>query len=175
MSAPERDEAFDALMSAADPAMVVVTTAAEGERAGCLVGFHGQASIDPQRYAVWLSKANHTYRVALRASHHAVHFLGADDVAMAELFGTRSGEDVDKFADVAFEDGPHGVPLLTALPRRIVLERIALLDDGGDHVCLTGRPLLAEGGDDFEPLRVAQVAHLDPGRPAEARAIDPHD
>ncbi|GAB3866451.1 flavin reductase family protein [Nocardioides maradonensis] len=167
-------ESFDDLVAAADPAMVVVTTAADGEPAGCLVGFHGQASMDPQRYAVWLSKANHTYRVALRSTHHAVHFLGVDDLALAELFGTRSGEDQDKLADVAFETGPHGVPLVTALPRRIVLERIALLDDGGDHVCLTGRPVQAEGDGDFEPLRASRVADLEPGRPPQARVIDPH-
>ncbi|HWU22064.1 MAG TPA: flavin reductase, partial [Nocardioides sp.] len=130
------ETSFAAVVAAADPAMVVVTTAADGELAGCLVGFHGQSSMEPQHYTVWLSKANHTYRVALRSTHHAVHFLAAGDLELAEAFGTRSGEDVDKFADLPFETGPHGVPLVEALPRRIVLERIALLDDGGDHVCL---------------------------------------
>src|SRR5699024_11830417 len=51
---------LDALLGSADPPLIVVTTAAEGERAGCLVGFHSQASIGPQRYCFWLSKANHT-------------------------------------------------------------------------------------------------------------------
>lgn len=166
-------ESFEELVAAADPAMVVVTTAADGEQAGCLVGFHGQASMDPQRYAVWLSKANHTYRVALRSTHHAVHFLDVDDLPLAELFGTRSGEDQDKLADVPFETGPHGVPLVTALPRRMVLQRIALLDDGGDHVCITGRLVRAEGDDGFRPLRASRVADLDPGRPPQARVIDP--
>ena len=46
-------------------------------RAGCLVGFHSQSSIDPRQYAVWLSKANHTYPVALRSELFAVHFLTA--------------------------------------------------------------------------------------------------
>ena len=31
--------------------MVVVTTAQGDERAGCLVGFHAQSSIEPPRYA----------------------------------------------------------------------------------------------------------------------------
>lgn len=167
-------DAFDAVVAAADPAMVVVTTAADGERAGCLVGFHGQASMDPPRYAVWLSKANHTYRVALRSTHHAVHFLADGDLGLAEAFGTRSGEDVDKFADVPFETGPHGVPLIEALPRRFVLERIALLDDGGDHVCLTGRVVRADGDGDFRPFRTSHASDLDPGHAPQERAIDPH-
>jgi flavin reductase (DIM6/NTAB) family NADH-FMN oxidoreductase RutF len=168
-------EAFDSLVASADPPMVVVTTAAEGERAGCLVGFHSQASIGPRRYGIWLSKANHTYRVALRAGHLAVHFLSADDLQLAERFGTTSGEDTDKFAGLELAGTPYDVPLLAACPRRALLERIAVLDDGGDHVCVTTRVLTATSPGSFTPLRVSQVAHLTPGRPAEARVIDPHD
>ena len=62
-----------------DPALVVITAADGAERAGCLVGFHSQCSIGPDRYAVWLSKANHTYRVGMLAEVFAVHFLGAED------------------------------------------------------------------------------------------------
>src|SRR3954454_13509950 len=88
---------FNALMSGADPSMIIVTTAAGGERGGCLVGFHTQSSIEPGRYSIWLSKANHTYRLALRATHFAVHYLTPHDLELAELFGTLSGDDVDKF------------------------------------------------------------------------------
>ena len=49
------DEAFETLMGSADPPLIVLTTAAEGERAGCLVGFHAQSSITPPHYSVWLS------------------------------------------------------------------------------------------------------------------------
>ncbi len=93
-------------MASLDPPMVVVTTAVAGERAGCLVGFHSQSSIDPPRYDVWLSKANHTYRVALRSTHLAVHLLTADDLAVAEHFGTLTGDEVDKFADVTLRGRP---------------------------------------------------------------------
>lgn len=167
------DDAFGSLMASADPAMVVVTTAAAGERAGCLVGFHSQSSIDPEHYSVWLSKANHTYRVGLRASRFAVHFLTSADVGIAEQFGTRSGEDVDKFADVEVEAAPDGIPLLAACPHRMLLERITLLDAGGDHVCLTARVIAAHTAGDFEPLRTSAVVHLDPGHGSDERAIDP--
>ena len=67
--------AFDAVVKRLDDPLIVVTTASDDERAGCLVGFHTQCSIEPLRYAIWLSKANVTYRVGLFASHLAVHFL----------------------------------------------------------------------------------------------------
>ena len=57
----------DDVVEHVDQALIVVTTAANDQRSGCLVGFHTQCSIEPFRYAVWLSKANLTYRVALFA------------------------------------------------------------------------------------------------------------
>src|SRR5690242_5732298 len=107
--------AFSALTTGTDPAMAIVTTAAGGERGGCLIGFHAQSSMDPARYCIWLSKANHTYRLALRSTHFGVHFLRPADFELAELFGTRTGDEVDKFADVASEVHESGVPLLTQL------------------------------------------------------------
>jgi flavin reductase (DIM6/NTAB) family NADH-FMN oxidoreductase RutF len=129
------DEAFDHFVGALDTSVILVTTrSAIGEQGGCLVGFATQCSINPRRYAVWLSKANHTYRVALRAKHFAVHFLTSADLPIAERFGTLSGEDTDKFAGLDVDVAEHGVPLLGACPNRISLERIAMLDDGSDHV-----------------------------------------
>ena len=167
------DDAFSALMASVDPPLIVLTTAAEGERAGCLVGFHAQSSITPQHYCVWLSKANHTYRVGLRAAHFVVHFLTAQDLALAERFGTLTGEDTDKFAGVDFTLDDHGVPLLEACPSRISLERIAMLDDGGDHVCLTTRVSSAHTEAGFVPLRLSGADHLDPGHESQERAIEP--
>ena len=167
------DDAFETLMASADPPLIVVTTAAEDERAGCLVGFHIQSSIDPQHYCVWLSKANHTYRVGLRARHFAVHFLTSEDLDLAERFGTVSGEDTDKFAGLDIELDEHGVPLLKACPNRLSLERIALLDEGSDHVCLTNRVTSSHTGGRFEPLRVSAAIHLDPGHDSDERAIEP--
>lgn len=166
-------EAFESLMASLDNALVVVTTVAENERAGCLVGFHSQSSISPEHYCLWLSKANHTYRVGLRAAHFAVHFLTKDDLALAEHFGTLSGENTDKFAGVDVDVDQTGVPLLRNCPHRLLLERIALLDDTSDHVCLTTRVLSAHTGGAFEPLRLSDADHFDPGHASEERAIQP--
>src|SRR5699024_8204126 len=112
---------LDALLESADAPLIVVTTAAAGERAGCLVGLHSQASISPQRYCFWLSKANHTYRVALRSEHFAVHFLTSIDEGLARLFGSRSGSETDKFAGLAITVTEAGVPLIADLPNRIIV------------------------------------------------------
>ena len=85
------ENAFGTLMLALDNPLIVVTTAEAGERAGCLVGFHAQSSIEPQRYCVWLSKANHTYRVALHSSHLAIHFLSMTDCRWPNCSARRPG------------------------------------------------------------------------------------
>jgi flavin reductase (DIM6/NTAB) family NADH-FMN oxidoreductase RutF len=164
---------FDTIAASLDPAMIVVTSAHDGERAGCLVGFHAQSSIEPHRYCVWLSKANHTGRIVQRATTLAVHYLDASQRELAELFGTLSGDDVDKFSRCAWEEGPEGVPLLTDVPRRIVARRIAVLDEGGDHLCVVTEPLSAEADGAFTPLRLSAVDDLTPGHEAEERPAPP--
>ena len=164
---------FNALMAALDSPLIVVTTTDERERAGCLVEFHGQSSMEPQRYCVWLSKANFTYRVALQSSHLVIHFLTADDLPLAELFGTQTGDTVDKFADLQVDSGPGGAPVLRRCPNWLAVRRIALLDEGGDHVCLTTEPVAVHTSRPFRPLRISQASHLKAGHSAEERPEPP--
>src|SRR3954468_10330921 len=116
----QNPDGFDTLIAGLDPAMAIVTTVSDRERAGCLIGFHAQCSIDPPRYVVWLSKANHTFRVGLHAQRFAVHFLSEGDLETARLFGTTSGDEVDKFSRCDWTGGPDGVPVLADCPNHFV-------------------------------------------------------
>lgn len=160
---------FDALMTWSDPPLVVVTTTDGRERAGCLVGFHAQSGIDPGSITVWLSKANHTFRVASFAEVFAIHFLTVDDVELAAAFGTTSGDEQDKFAGCAWHPGTGGVPLLDACPRVVVGRKVALLETAADHVCVVLDPIESSFQPGSEPLRLSHVEHLRPGHDAEER------
>jgi flavin reductase (DIM6/NTAB) family NADH-FMN oxidoreductase RutF len=164
---------FDQLMASLDPAMVIVTTAAEDERSGCLVGFHAQSSIDPHGYAVLISKANHTFGVAVRATHFAVHFLTEDDVDLARRFGTRTGDRTDKFERIEWRRGPQGVPVLTACDHGLIGRKVSALDDGGDHLLVTLDPVEVWSREPFTPLRLSAVDDLDPGHDAEEHPDHP--
>jgi flavin reductase (DIM6/NTAB) family NADH-FMN oxidoreductase RutF len=166
---------FDDLMGHVEHAMVIVTTAAGDDRGGCLVGFHSQCSIDPPRYAVWLSKANRTFRIGVLADVFGLHFLGAGDLEFAELFGGVTGDDDDKFARCRWHPGLDGVPLLDACAARVTARRVALHDDNGDHACLVLAPCETEVPGQFVPLESSRLRDLDAGhaagerpRPAEA-------
>lgn len=141
----EPDLTFNALVADLDYPMVVVTTAAGSELAGCLVGFATQCSIDPPRFLVCISKQNRTYRVARGAELLAVHFLPADATDLAELFGGETGDRVDKFARCEWRPGPGGVPLLERCRNRFV-GRVAARADVGDHVAFVLAPVMAEKG-----------------------------
>lgn len=158
------NEAFNQLADRLSPLMAVVTTVASDQRSGCLVGFHSQCSLDPPRYAVWLSKANHTYHVAQHAEFLAVHFLTDGQHDLAELFGHRTGDEVDKFERCSWIRGPGGLPLLDQCPDRVVARKVDWVDVGGDHVCVVLDPVDASTGDGTPHwLGLQQTTDIEPG------------
>src|SRR3954468_19640786 len=100
------------LIDELDYPMFIVTVAAGDERAGCLIGFATQCSINPPRFLVCLSNKNRTFRVARDAKILVVHLVPDDAAELAELFGSRTGDEVDKFELCDWSPGPGGTPVL---------------------------------------------------------------
>lgn len=159
-------EAFEKLVSLLDYPMFVVTTRAGGQSAGCLVGFASQVSIHPHRFLVGLSKRNRTYRVAETADQLAVHLLERRHCELARLFGSETGDSVDKFARCAWHSGPNGLPILDDAAGWFVgavLNRY----DVGDHVGFLLEPVAGDAPEKFEQLvTFSDVRDLEPGHEA---------
>ncbi|MFR9787299.1 flavin reductase family protein [Streptomyces sp. MB22_4] len=158
--------AEDGFLGRLDPDMCVVTAAAGGERAGCLVGFASQCSIRPPRFAVWLSKANRTYRVARAAHCLAVHLLTRDQHALAELFGGETGDDTDKFVGLDCAQGSGGAVVLRDAAAWFVGEILHRVD-GGDHVGFVLDPLEWGGGRSGDLLRLSDAVGIEAGHPVD--------
>ncbi|MGN5238733.1 MULTISPECIES: flavin reductase [unclassified Rhodococcus (in: high G+C Gram-positive bacteria)] len=160
------NDGFSAIVGRFDYPMFIVTTRAVNERSGCLVGFATQVAIDPPRFLVALSDKNRTFRVAGAAEHLAVHILDRSQLALADLFGSRSGDDTDKFAQCNWSDGPHGLPILddaAAWFTGAIVGRVDL----GDHVGFLLAPDRGELRSDLsDPVMFDDVRHLDPGHGA---------
>src|SRR5215211_1057835 len=107
-------EVFESLVGELEYPMLIVTAAAAGERAGCLIGFATQTSIEPGHYLVCISEKNRTHRVAARAEILAVHFLRSDQGDLAELFGGETGDEIDKFERCDWHEGPGAAPIVEA-------------------------------------------------------------
>jgi flavin reductase (DIM6/NTAB) family NADH-FMN oxidoreductase RutF len=154
---------FTSLMGELDyPMFIVTTVAGDGERSGCLVGFASQISIKPPRFLVGLSDKNRTYRVSQRAHHLAVHFVPSDGEELAELFGSATGDEVDKFARCAWHEGPAGLPILDDLPNWFagrILERMS----AGDHEVVILDPVAAERQAEEEELTFHRAKWIEPG------------
>ena len=143
--------------------MWIVTTTNGSDRAGCLVGFASQCSIEPLRFAVFLSKKNLTYRIARSASHVAVHAVPKSRHDLAELFGGETGDNVDKFERCEWRPGPHDLPLIEGCACWFTGRVIHKLDTG-DHVAFVLEP-------DDGAAQAGEVIGFD-----DVRAIDPgHD
>lgn len=158
--------AFDELVGLLNYPMFVVTTRAGDELAGCLVGFASQVSIAPPRFLAGLSKNNHTFRVAAHATHLAVHLLPRERRDLARLFGSETGDKVNKFGRCAWHEGPHGLPILddaVAWFAGSILSRF----DVGDHVGCLLEPVAGHAPQRFgELVTFADVRDLDPGHEA---------
>jgi flavin reductase (DIM6/NTAB) family NADH-FMN oxidoreductase RutF len=159
---------FEAIMGDVETPSYIVTAAAQGEVAGCLVALATRCGIEPPRFAVWLSTVNRTYRVALTASTLAVHLLRDGDAGLAQRFGGTTGDETDKFAGLDWEPGPDGCPLIHGLDwfAGPIVARV----EGGDHA---GFVIAPEPGHcrraGVRPLRMADVGAIEAGHPLPGR------
>lgn len=150
-------------MATLDGPMVVVTAAAGGGQAGCLVGFHTQASIEPARYLVCLSVQNHTYGLARETEYLGVHFLRNDQTRLARRFGGECSTAVDKFAELDVSVHETGALVIADCAHWFVGRILGLLPVD-DHVVFALEPVASGGAVARGPLLGFQaVKHLDPG------------
>lgn len=169
MGAQDNDDgaaSFNDLVALLDYPMFVVTTMADGHPSGCLVGFTSQTSINPPRFLVGLSRKNHTFTVAQHAEYLAVHLLPRDQLSVAEMFGEKTGDTTDKFAQCAWHSGPEGMPILDAAPAWFVGKVIRRFDLG-DHVGHLIEPVAGTAPDTLGDLiTFSDVRDLEPGHDA---------
>jgi flavin reductase (DIM6/NTAB) family NADH-FMN oxidoreductase RutF len=157
--------AFESIVGRLDYPMFVVTAAVGGERAGCLVGFATQCSIDPQRFLVCMSDKNRTTRLLESGDAMAVHLVPEAAGHVVELFGGETGDETDKFARCEWTPGPEGLPLLTDCPSWFagrIVERAPL----GDHVGHVLEPFAGEDASAGGWFPFSLAKEIEPGHEA---------
>ena len=148
------------------PMFVLTVPAPPGGRpSGCLVGFATQCSISPPRFLICVSTANHTFRSLPGARRVGVHLLSAADHDVAELFGERTGDEVDKFDRCDWAAGDDGVPVLEKCLSWFVGEILDLVDLG-DHLGLLLAPERWGAHEGGAPLMFTAIRDLSAGHPA---------
>jgi len=149
------------LVATLDYPVYIATTSVNNQPSGCLIGFATQCSVHPPRFLACISKKNHTFQLAKRASVFAVHVVDECNRSIAELFGGETGDDIDKFKHVhwRFVDG---VPVLDGCARWFtgrILEQVDL----GDHMGHLLEPLSVENGHANAQMTYQQARNIPPG------------
>jgi flavin reductase (DIM6/NTAB) family NADH-FMN oxidoreductase RutF len=159
------DAAVDDFLASLNYPLLVVTTANSQTRAGCLVGFATQCSVEPLLLLVCVSDKNRTCRVAEDAEGLAIHAISENERDLAELFGGETGDEIDKFEHCEWSAGPLNLPILDRAAGWIAAT-IEGRFEAGDHVAHLVQPVEAELRRSFEPLRTRSGAEIDPGHDA---------
>jgi flavin reductase (DIM6/NTAB) family NADH-FMN oxidoreductase RutF len=96
----------------------------------------------------------------------AVHLLPRRHRELARLFGSETGDRVNKFRHCAWHTGPHDLPVLEDAVARFA-GRILTRIDVGDHVGFLLEPLEGSAPHKFDELvTFSDVRDLDPGHAA---------
>lgn len=160
------EDVLDTIVACQNAPMMIVTTHHDGVDAGCLVGFHTQCGIDPFRWAVWISRANHTCEIVRHAETVAMHLPEGSDRSLAELFGGQTEHDVEKFERCSFTRR-QGVPVLDEIRTVLLCRVVEIADVDADHLCVVVEPESASSSSGHHvPLRFVDVQDIDPGHDA---------
>jgi flavin reductase (DIM6/NTAB) family NADH-FMN oxidoreductase RutF len=125
--------------------------------AGALVGLTANSfnsvSLAPPLVLWSLARAAASMPTFSAGSHYAINILGADQKTLAKRFAAKG---IDRFADVAFEEGIGGAPILAGAAATFECFNRSRYEEG-DHVIFVGEvercthrlgasPLLFHGG-----------------------------
>ncbi len=127
---------------------IVTARGEDGHPIGLTINSFASVSLDPPLVLWSLDNRSGNLAAFNAASHHAIHILGTAQRPLAELFATRG---VDRFADLAWQPGLGGAPLLAGCSA--VFEcRQHTRHPGGDHLLYLLEVLHCHSRKDLPPL-----------------------
>eukprot|EP01030_Chromulinospumella_sphaerica_P015565 gene15565-15376_t len=116
---------------------VTVVTAADasGRKVGVTANSFNSVSLDPPLILWSIDKRSTSHAVFEAATHFAVNVLAADQIDLSNNFA-RPRE--DRFAEIEYQAGAGGAPVLAGCSARFECEKYQQVD-GGDHWIMIGK------------------------------------
>lgn len=132
---------------------IVTARAANGDLVGLTANSFNSVSLEPPLVLWSLSSSAMSMSALSTVTHYAINILGANQHDLAVRFASKG---LDRFADVAYEVGLAGAPLLSGAVARFECFNRSRYTEG-DHVIFVGEvercshikgasPLLFHGG-----------------------------
>lgn len=155
-----------------------IVTARDGEqKCGCVINTFQQVTSEPPRVSIALNKENATTQTILNSGRYNVTVLGEQaTMDLIGVFGFRSSLEVDKFASVAWEEDPFGVPRVTEGAVAQFSLRVVETLDVGTHIMFIGEVEQAYPVEGDAPMTYAYYHEVKRGKtPAKASSYVPKD
>lgn len=151
-----------------------------------------QVSLQPPMLALAVNPANASYPMLVAGGVFAVTVLRHDQLALAELFGTRSAREENKLGSTPWHAAPSGAPFLAqglayfdcrVISKHPAGDHVVVLAEvtGGDRLQKRGKPLRYEelgdmdGSDDLLPEHLGRATGVQRARLGRRRPAAPDD
>jgi 3-hydroxy-9,10-secoandrosta-1,3,5(10)-triene-9,17-dione monooxygenase reductase component len=128
--------------------VTIVTATTPDGPVGMAVNSFTSVSLDPPLVLFCAAHSSATWPSIRNAGAFTVNILGRGDGELCRRFASK---DVDRFADVAHQQGATGAPVLDGVAAHLDCT-IDALHDAGDHVIVVGRVACIAARADIEPL-----------------------
>ncbi len=143
-----------------------VVTSRDGDRLnGQIANAVFQVTSKPPQLAVCLNKENLTHDLVAKSGVFAVSVLKEDaPMSFIGLFGFKSGRDVDKLSQVAYQMGKTGVPFVTDHAVAVVEAKVVKSLDVGTHTLFVGEVADAKVIGKGDPMTYAYYHQVKGGK-----------
>lgn len=118
--------------------IVVVTMNYKNKINGITVAWITRVSINPKLIAISIGKSRFSHELLMNSRYFGICILSNKQKQIAELFGTYSGGNYDKFKDVEFSFSEKNLPVIKDSLAFIECE-IVNKYDVGDHTLFIGK------------------------------------
>ena len=153
--------------------LYIVTSADGARKNGLIVNTAFQVSADPAQVAVCVCKNSFTHELISKSNVFALMPLEQETpMVFIGNFGFRTGRTFDKFANVPFEPGTTGAPVVREHTLSCVEVRVSQTLDVGTHTLFVGAVAAAQFFKDATPLTYAYYHNVIKGKtPAGATHV----
>ncbi len=138
--------------------VTVVTYDAVAGPIGLTIGSFVSLSLEPPLVCFNVQKDSTIHDELVKADRFLVHVLRDDQAAISDQFAVAELSTGDKMLPGAIEEGPHGLPSLSAYLVRFDC-RTTVVYDGGDHSIMLGCVEGIDEGSEARPIVYHQRAY----------------
>jgi len=121
----------------------IVTAQASGKKNGMTAAWVSQVSFKPLLLMVAIAPARFTHGLIKASGFFAINTLSEDQIELAKYFGTHSGKNVDKFANIPYIEAGNGSPILKEAMAYVECKLVNAFE-AGDHTLIIGEVLEGE-------------------------------